>query len=716
MPDPTANSAATQQASGDAFFILKDCRELFQRRLVEIARQSGLTSPPVIEAFSREVGEAHDELAASAQQDGFEQTAGLTASRISLVGHDDLELEIRIGEIAHRLRGDERINHWRVQLRYMTLLNRPKMARESNPLGLDPIARGLWAICRAGDGLLDRKLDRLERLEEMLSLKLPDVYLELNTLLESHHVEPAHVRAIQRGSGGVPEPGAGSSASGTGGSGHSSGGQGGSNALSALQDSLRQQFGGDDLLPAGFAASNPAGGGGGNFTINASTLVMLTHLMERLSVLEQQQLSNLSSASPGNDAGQAPLRALKSKDLDLPLGKPAAIALDTLSLIFDGIFAAPDLPDVVKAAIGRLQIPLLKLAILDETFFGNTQHPGRQLVNRMARAAIGLGPDTRREHPVCVRLGQLANAVRMTLEKNDGNLSPHLDELESLIATRDQATQAGAKPYIELVLAYEAGEVSRVNAQSWLDKALSKTTDAPIARFLSDYWLRVMQAAWRDGGSEGPRWKESVTAIDELLWSVQPKLIPEDRKQLLALIPSLIKRLNVGLDTLSVSAEERKPFLDACFDLQTAAFRGRPDAPDAAQNAEPAPTSLDPGSLHNAVTPHTVHLLEEQGKLVQYLGQPSATPSPWRTGGSAWKEGDWISFRLPDGEHLCGRHCMKATPSGTVLLYNAEWGYAVALAPIFLEQQLRNSQARIASDQSLFDDAAERALGQIKPA
>ena len=59
---------------------------------------------------------------------------------------------------------------------------------------------------------------------------------------------------------------------------------------------------------------------------------------------------------------------------------------------------------------------------------------------------------------------------------------------------------------------------------------------------------------------------------------------------------------------------------------------------------------------------------------------------------------------------------MKATPSGTVLLYNAEWGYAVALAPIFLEQQLRNSQARIASDQSLFDDAAERALGQIKPA
>ena len=715
MPEQIGDSAA-QHTPQDAFFVLKDCRELFQRRLVEIARQSGVTSPHVLEAFSREVGEAHDELAASTQQDGFEQTAGLTASRISLVGHDDLELEIRIGEIANRLKGDERIDHWRVQLRYMTLLNRPKMGRESNPLGLEPISRGLWAICRSSDGLLDRKFDLLKRLEEMLELKLPEAYVELNALLERHHVEPAQVRTIQRGSGGMSASGAAGGSAGAGGPGFSGAGQGGSTALSALQNTLRQQFGGDNLLPAGFATGGDGDSGGTNFTINASTLVMLTHLMERLSILEQQQLSGLSNLSAEAEAGQAPLRALKSKDVDLPLGKPAAIALDTLSLIFDGIFAAPDLPDVVKAVLSRLQIPLLKLAILDEAFFTNTQHPGRRLVNRMALAAVGLAPDTGRRHPVCVRLGKLADAVRSTLEKNDGNLSLHLDELEALIATRDQATQTGAKPYIDLVLAHEAGEISRVHAQAWLDKVLRKTTEAAIAHFLTNYWLRVMQAAWTDGGSEGPHWKSSATTIDELLWSVQPKLIAEDRKQLLALIPSLIKRLNVGLDSLGVSAEERKPFLDACFDLQTAALRGRTDAPSVVQSPEAAPTSLDPGTLRNALTPRTVQLLEENGKLVQYLGQPSATASPWRTGGSAWKEGDWISFSLPDGEHLCGCHCWKTAPSGTVLLYNMEWGYAVALAPAYLELQLRGGQARIVSDQSLFDDAAERALGQIKPA
>ena len=98
------------------------------QRLDEIEQQSGITHAQVLDAMRREVAEAHDELAAEAPPEGFDQTHGLTASRISLLGHDDLEIDIRIGDIASHLRDDERIDHWRVQLRYMTLLQRPEHA------------------------------------------------------------------------------------------------------------------------------------------------------------------------------------------------------------------------------------------------------------------------------------------------------------------------------------------------------------------------------------------------------------------------------------------------------------------------------------------------------------------------------------------------------------------------------------------------------------
>ena len=127
MPDSTGAATPPAPPREEAFFILRDCRELFQRGLAGIARQAGLNAPAVIDAFVREIATAHDELAASSRADGFGQTDGLTASRISLVGNDDLEVEIRIGDIITRLKGNERIDRWRVQLRYMTLLDRPKM-------------------------------------------------------------------------------------------------------------------------------------------------------------------------------------------------------------------------------------------------------------------------------------------------------------------------------------------------------------------------------------------------------------------------------------------------------------------------------------------------------------------------------------------------------------------------------------------------------------
>lgn len=133
MPDQPV--APTPQAPDDRFFVVQDCRELFQRRLEFIVRHAGVSNAGfVIEAFNQAIGKAHDDLAASERQDGFDPTAGLTASRISLVGLDDLEIDIRIGEIANRLKNNERIDRWRVQLRYMTLLNRPKMTAEDNPL------------------------------------------------------------------------------------------------------------------------------------------------------------------------------------------------------------------------------------------------------------------------------------------------------------------------------------------------------------------------------------------------------------------------------------------------------------------------------------------------------------------------------------------------------------------------------------------------------
>ena len=701
MPDPTGVAGAPAAPCEDAFFILRDCRERFQRGLAEIVRQAGVSAPAVIDAFVREIATAHDELAASSRADGFGQTDGLTASRISLVGNDDLEVEIRIGDIITRLKGNERIDRWRVQLRYMTLLDRPKMTAEDNPAGLEPVSRGLWAICQTTKAGLEQNLDILDRLEAQLQAGLPDLYRELNALLEQRGVALPPTRPIQRSSGSTVTPEAAARS-----------GTLPANALSALQSKLFEQSG-EVGVSAGASDDGPVVG---NAALSASTLTMLNHLRERLNTLEQRQITAPQGTLPLDAPDtQQPLRAIRARDLDLPLGKSAAVAFDTLSLIFDALFATPDLPDVVKSILGRLQIPSLRTAILDDTFFANTQHPARQLINRMARAACGLPPDAGRDHPLSERLSQLADSARAAMESNESGLKPQLEELERLIAERDQSHQLNSQPYRHLVNHHERRLNAGVLAKKWLNEQLARCSAPAIRDFLAEHGVRIMQSAAENGGVGGERWKASNTTFAELLWSIQPKQAPEERKRLVALVPALLKRLNSELDQLDVSTEARTPFLNACFDLQTAALRNRPGTAMSSPSRQINPTTVEINS-NEPGTPGSsrkTEILESNGKLVQYFGSSTPAVPAWRADSSTARQGDWIAFRLPDDEEHCGLHCGAAPDSGSVLLFNSDWGYAVALERAFLEQQLTGGNARILSAVSLFDQAAERALGQI---
>ena len=98
----------------EALLIQRYCREQFQRRLGEVLQQSGVTSAQLLDTFLREIAIAHDALASRTTQRDFDHTIGLTASRISLVGDEELALEIRIDEIAAQLRSNEQLGHWRV--------------------------------------------------------------------------------------------------------------------------------------------------------------------------------------------------------------------------------------------------------------------------------------------------------------------------------------------------------------------------------------------------------------------------------------------------------------------------------------------------------------------------------------------------------------------------------------------------------------------------
>lgn len=677
----------------DRFELLRAGRELFQRQLGEVISKSGVTRPSIIEAFGRAVGKAYDQLASARPRDDFDEAGELTASRLTLMGNDDLEIDIRISDIGNRLRDAGGRDLGRSQLRYMTLLERPKMKAAGNPVGPDAICEGLWAICRESGDTLEQTLSLLGHIEKQLCQQLPMLYREIDALLAGRGVEPAQNALAAAAAKPGAEQGGDS-------------GRAAANPLSTLQLAMRRRSGADQETPHGQAIAESAAGSE-DPALDAAAMVMLKHLFDRLSALEARAAPSSSQA-----ALRPSLCALKSGDLNLPAGKPEAITLDTMGMIFEAIFEFTELPDTIKAAISRLQIPLLKLAIVDPTLFADSMHPARQLINRLARAAIGLPRATGWEHPVCKRIGRLTTAVRDTLSKRGVALEPYLAELEALIGERDQAVRRASAGHVLLVVEHEKEQQAQHLVDAWLRTTLATVPAPGIASFIEKYWSRVMLSAALAGGTEGARWQQDSTTATELIWSVQPKHSAEERERLAGMASSLVRRIGAGLDEIGVPGAERDPFLNSLFDLQTAALRAQIPAdpapartPEDRHQADPAAVSLTAGGPR---------ILERDALQVRHLGLSTNPAPPRRRRPTDWQVGEWLRFRATDEKPLCGLCCWQSPASGTVVLFNPDWGYAVAMPATALDQQLSSGVAQLVSRIAIFDAAAERALSRLE--
>lgn len=650
-------------ASADSYEILRDCRAYFLQRLTAILGTAGAIPASAIDAAARGAGDFFDDMAA-ARRAGFEQADGLTASRISLVGDDQLELEILLGDTVKRLSEAGAADLWRLYLRFATLLQRPDLARGDNPVGAEAIACGLGEMCSTLGGGIDQWAPLVERVEQQLARQLPALYGDLNEQLAGQRIDPAQLPG-----GGASKPAAPGSPQTVA----------TTDALAALQRTLLGQ-----QAPA--AAE----------TTTAVPVDLLNRLLVRLETLERQERPEAAASQEGI------LRTVTPDQLGLPAAAPEAAAIDALAMIFAAIFDDTVLPDPIRAAIASLQIPVLKVAILDPGFFSTPTHPVRLFLDRMARAALGLPREAGPDHPVCASLRDVAADLRTRCDGTPAVFAQSLAGLEALIARRNRDIQCLAETYQPLVAEQERRDLAAARAAEALAPSLAARPPAAIAAFLAGHWQRRLQAAWLDQGEDGDDWREALVVATDLLWSIQPKDGPEDRRRLAQLVPGLLRRVGAGLDRIDVTPEARAPFLDACFTLQTAAIR--PWAASAEGGTNVAVTA-DP-ALAPAPQPEAGEI-RAAGLTLRTLALPGRSPGAIQP---SWGPGDWLEFTLPETGKVCGRLCGISPATGWPLFANPDWGYGVTLSPALLERQLRSGEAALRGAASFFDAAAGKAL------
>ncbi len=492
--------------------------------------------------------------------------AAFDAENLSLVQHDALEQQVAAEHMVRRtLEANQReLEH--LSLRLDAIIPNARVEESNNPLGPERLVQNFMSASEGLDISIESRLVLYKLFEKQVLSQCGKVYeaankylIEQGVMPDLHSVRPGGMR---KGPG-APVGGAGGHViDGNSGAVHSAAdlgaqGQGeaygGGDTFEMLRHLLAHQTGG--LHTGAVHTGSPAGGSG----VSGGTRLPVMPQQTLLQVLSaaQQQYINQAVTQPLNYAQIVESNDQSTKTRVGPMDQDV---MNLVSMLFEYILSDRNMPVKIKALLGRLQIPLLKVAILDRSFFSKNGHSARRLLNELASSAIGWTEVEKGEDPFLTRIESIVDTLVNDFE-DDLTLFDQILE-EFLVFAEGEKKR---RRLLEQRLCdAEAGKARSDMARKTVQKALNSVLDgrqvpALVLNTLHQSWSNYLVLLCLKNGESSPAFAAGVTVARTLVEGV----LEEEGLEPMGVdaIQSLIGRMQEGLSEASVPEFEKRRVL-----------------------------------------------------------------------------------------------------------------------------------------------------------
>jgi hypothetical protein len=309
--------------------------------------------------------------------------------------------------------------------------------------------------------------------------------------------------------------------------------------------------------------------------------------LEDLKMVEpmMKRLSQRAAQAPAGEAAKATSKAKtvareqnQSRKLGQQLGE------EVVRLMLDNLKQDERLLPKVREQVRALEPVLLKLSQSDPRFFTERKHPARQLLDRITH--LSLGYQSERAEGFQRFLERVASGVK-ELAEGPGesesfarvlmSLEEHWSRVDLELRPRqEEAARA-------LLHAEQRNLLAHRLAADFHERLKGKQVPEFVAAFLCGPWAQVIaesQLRCADGTSDSDGY---LALVDDLIWSVQPRLAQRNRARLVKLVPNLLVKLRQGLQRIEYPEERIPRIFDELIALHEKAFEGpripKPAAP-----------------------------------------------------------------------------------------------------------------------------------------
>jgi hypothetical protein len=287
------------------------------------------------------------------------------------------------------------------------------------------------------------------------------------------------------------------------------------------------------------------------------------------------------SAGPLTRAMRQPANLIRLHQAELQQASGGSLdhlVIEIVGTLFDQVLSDTRVPPQMARQIARLQLPVLRVTLLDPSFFASRRHPVRQFINRLASLAVAF--DDLSDGPGRTLLQRVVGLVQEIVDGEFEQVDLYgrkLRELEQFVTQSSQDTLEKQVAVPSLLSSKEAQLRVQLRYRSQLQTALEPLALPPFLHdFLTQVWSQALVDAHRDAGKEPDRLARWRSAARDLVISIQPKGAPAQRKRFLVQLPGLMRELQAGLQHVGWPQAAQQRFLATLRPAQAEALRGPP--------------------------------------------------------------------------------------------------------------------------------------------
>jgi hypothetical protein len=595
--EATLNDLIDKTEDADSRSALSAGRDAAQRQREAIEREFGERLAKGFGKRVRKVKRGLNRQVAGDQTGAFE-------IELELVDDQDFEETLRYNKLAARIRRhcDEGLGA--LDQRAAVMLGDGNLQSEDNPFGPLVFCDAFKNACREAEADAKVRAAFMHLFDEHMLDELRAGYDDVNEMLVENSILPKIRYTVVKKDRATKKGGA-----------------------EEADDAVEESTPADKALPGdvfgalqklmGTAGMPPQGGAGGGMGVGGAPMVQGTELLSSLTRIQVGNLEGVTGVDTGVDFAAASagltnvLALLKQSSVGQSMGQVDAMTLNVVSLLFDKLFDDAKVPTGIKALAARLQIPMLKVAIADKALFSDKAHPARVHLDLLGELGARLPADFDDKHPVYTKLAPIELEIVEKFEDKVEIFVAANEKLQAFIAEEDQRAAQVTEVESKRLEQLENLSAGRNAAQEEIRARLREHHPGKAVRdFLAQQWIKVLLVVHAQTGRDSEPWKAALATMDQLLWSVEPKPKQEEQRKLASIVPTLLRALTTGLNSVGVEDSVRQAFYAELMKLHTAVMaldskpRGGGDT-HAAKPATPTTSATKPpiGPAASAAAP-----------------------------------------------------------------------------------------------------------------